>query len=50
MKLYGLKIVIETTGEGRRFDFFTLVVTIGATIGLFSLVKPYIDAICIMNR
>lgn len=38
-KQYALKILIDLEGEGRRFDFFQLIMKVGATIGLFSLVS-----------
>lgn len=38
-KQFGLKILITLEGEGRKFNFFQLVITLGATIGLFSVVK-----------
>jgi len=38
-KRYGLKFLVETAGEGKQFDFLLLVLTIGASIGLFALVQ-----------
>lgn len=40
-KVYGLKILVTIAGEGRRFDFLTLILTLGATVGLFALVSLY---------
>jgi len=38
-KHYGVKFVVSVIGEGRQFDFLLLVLTIGASIGLFSFVS-----------
>jgi len=37
--MYGLKIIIEVTGDAKQFDFLQLILTLGATIGLFSVVS-----------
>lgn len=48
-KRYGLKFLIETAGEGRQFDFLLLVLTIGASVGLFALVitEDPLDWLCL---
>ena len=38
-KLYAIKFFLEVAGEGKQFDFVLLVLAIGASIGLFSLVS-----------
>ncbi|ODM99155.1 P2X purinoceptor 4, partial [Orchesella cincta] len=42
-KQFALKILINLEGEGRKFNFFQLVVTLGATIGLFSVAPLVCD-------
>jgi hypothetical protein len=35
---YGIKILIEVEGEGRKFDPVRLILAIGAGMGLFAIV------------
>lgn len=48
-KQYAIKILVDLEGEGRRFDFFQLIIKVGATIGLFSLVKYIIVNLIVFN-
>lgn len=37
-KVFGLQILIAAVGEGRKFEFFEAIISLGAMVGLFAVV------------
>ncbi|CAL8095540.1 unnamed protein product [Orchesella dallaii] len=52
-KVFGLQILVAAVGEGRKFDFFEAIISLGAMVGLFavaSLVCDFLfDILCLLN-
>jgi hypothetical protein len=53
-KQYGLKFIVDITGQGKKFDFLRAVITVGASIGLFAL-APLVcdflfDMLCLLRN
>lgn len=44
-KIYGMKIIVTITGEGRTFDFITTMIAIGSGVGLFGVATLVSDLI-----
>jgi len=48
LKLYGIRFLVQIIGQGGRFSFFRMVITIGAGAALFALATVIVDILLLL--